>query len=74
MVVALAERDTTGMSDKVDRARMARAARDAVRHVEKLLLEMAAGPGEGTVVIEMLGSRGQIRVKPTPFYVHDGDG
>ncbi len=55
--------------------RLVRAARNAVKQVEEELARMiaTAGPREGTITIEVLGTRGQVRVKPTPFYVFSGD-
>ncbi len=64
--------DRDSMADKASRERMLRAVRDAIPQVEKQLLAMALGPCEGTILIEMLGTRGQVRVKPTPFLVYDG--
>ena len=32
---------------------------------------MARSPRKGTVLIEMLGDREQVLVKPTPFFTYD---
>jgi len=52
--------------------RLMRAAKDAVKQVEGILVEMARSPRKGTVLIEMLGDREQVLVKPTPFFTYDG--
>ena len=63
-----------GMTDKVDRERMRRASRKAVHDIERLLLEWCDGSCEGTVVIDMLGTRGHVRVRPTPIRTYEGNG
>jgi len=52
--------------------KLERAGEQALEQVGMYLREMVKNPRQGTILIEILGDKGQVRVKPTPYFTNKG--